>query len=96
MDLGILPVFVKGRSQGNVLGNELVPRAFLDFRDLETPPALNLALPTKALFLRPPSGNRTSTKYRSRSASQTGPFEKSLRDSTPFNLSSASFEASEK
>ena len=51
MDLRILPVFVEGRSQGNVLGNQLVPRAFLDFRDLETPPALSLALPTKALFL---------------------------------------------
>src|SRR5215472_15921839 len=51
MDLRILPVFFKGRSQGNILGNQLVPRAFLNFRDLETPPALSLALSTEALFL---------------------------------------------
>src|ERR1051326_1638165 len=51
MDLRIIPIFFKRRSQGNVLGNQLVPRAFLDFRDLDSPPALGLAMPTKALFL---------------------------------------------
>src|SRR5215831_15337905 len=64
MNLRILPVFVKGRGQGHVLGNQLVPRAFLNFRDLETPPALSLALPTKTLFPRdchPESAPRRNT-----------------------------------
>ena len=51
MDLRILPIFFKGRRQDNFLGNQLVPGAFLDFRDLESPPALSFPLPTKPFLL---------------------------------------------
>src|SRR5262249_51178851 len=56
MDLGILPIFLEGLSQRNVLWNQLVPGAFLDFGDLQSPPALRLALAAKTLFLPAPIG----------------------------------------
>jgi hypothetical protein len=51
MRLRISAVFVECGAEDDIFRNQDVPASILDFRDLQSPPALRFPLPPETLFL---------------------------------------------